>query len=88
VLHGFVFAPDGTFTTFDPQGSLFTDVSGMTPVGTVASFYIDANGLYHGYVRAPNGKITFDILGAGAGSGQGTFPESINTEVADYWTIR
>jgi hypothetical protein len=30
-------------------------------------------------VRAPNGTITaFDVPGAGTGSGQGTFPATIN----------
>jgi hypothetical protein len=41
--------------------------------------YIDASGVAHGFVRAPDGAITtFDAPCAGAGSGQGTFPDGIN----------
>ena len=83
VFHGFVRASDGTFTTFDPPGSVFTNNSGINPVGTVTSWYTVASGLSHGYVRAPDGTFTiFDAPGAGTGSGQGTFPENINTEGA------
>ncbi len=80
VFHGFVRAPDGTFTTFDPTGSVFTNNSGITPNGTVTSYYLVASGVSRGYVRSPNGDITvFDAPGAGTGFGQGTFPENINS---------
>lgn len=35
--------------------------------------------MYHGFVRAPHGKITtYDVPGAGTGSGQGTQTSGIN----------
>lgn len=83
IFHGFVRAPDGTFTTFDPQGSVFTNNSGIMPNGTVASYFVDASSVLHGYVRTPDGSFTtFDAPGAGTGSGQGTFTENINAEGA------
>ena len=36
--------------------------------------------MFHGFVRTKRGDIaTFDVSGAGGGSGQGTIPNSINT---------
>ncbi|HUI61720.1 MAG TPA: hypothetical protein VLX90_15950 [Steroidobacteraceae bacterium] len=49
--------------------------------GAVTGRYTDGHGVYHGFLRSPAGEfITFDAPGAGktAGSGGGTFPESIN----------
>jgi hypothetical protein len=81
VLHGLVRAPDGDITTFDAPGSVFTDVAGIDPQGTVTAWDMNASGLTHGSVRAPDGTFTiFDAPGAGTGSGQGTFPENINSE--------
>lgn len=78
-FHAFVRAPDGTFTTFDPPGSVFTNNSGITPNGTVTSYFVDASSVLHGYVRAPHGAFTlFDVSGAGTGPGQGTEPLNIN----------
>lgn len=83
VFHGFVRAPDGTFTAFDPPGSVLTDNSGINPVGTVTSFYADASFAFHGYVRAPDGTFTlFDVSGAGTGPFQGTEPFNINASGA------
>jgi hypothetical protein len=52
------------------QGTIAQNIN---PAGTIASFYLDANNVAHGYVRAPDGTITtYDAPGAGTGSGQGT----------------
>jgi hypothetical protein len=82
VAHGFLRAPNGTFTTFDapgagtttfPQG---TSASNLNPSSAIDGFYIDASNVAHGYLRARNGVITtFDAPGAGTGAGQGTFPD-------------
>ena len=54
--------PAGTFTTFDPPGSTFTEPSGINPGGVITGGYIDASGMDHGFVRAHDGTITtFDV---------------------------
>ena len=85
VFHGFVRAPNGAITTFDapgagtgfPQGTFTATVAGLNPAGAITGSYVDASNVNHGYVRASDGTFTtFDIPGAGTGSGQGTFPGS------------
>jgi hypothetical protein len=88
VNHGFVRGPSGEFTTFDAPGAGTTAGSGwgtlpgsIGDAGAITGRYIDSNDVNHGFVRDPTGKLTtFDAPGAGtnAGSGDGTFPESIN----------
>ena len=49
----------------------------------ISGQYQDANNVYHGFLRAPDGKIkTYDVPGAGTGSGQGTQPSVINNRGA------
>src|SRR6266576_2855019 len=80
VQHGFVRAPNGIITEFDPTGSVFTDPNAINAVGAITGFYFDANFVGHGFLRATDGTITsFDAPGAGTGAGQGTLPESNNT---------
>jgi hypothetical protein len=74
--HGFVRAPDGTFSQIDapdagtgpfPQGTFPSEITpmGINPAGAITGFYVDANSVQHGFVRANNGKITeFDPLGS------------------------
>ena len=72
--------------TFDAPGAGTTSNFGTFPrsindSGAVTGHYTDANRVNHGFLRTPHGNIiTFNIPGAGtaAGSGFGTFPESIN----------
>ena len=75
--------------TFDAPGAGTAAGSGFGTLatsindgGTLTGRYIDANNVNHGFLRSPVGDklITFDAPGAGktAGSGQGTFPDSIN----------
>ncbi len=74
VQHGFVRAPSGKITEFDPTGSIFTNPNAIDEPGEITGFYVDASGVGHGFLRAPNGTITtFDAPGAGTGAGQGTF---------------
>ena len=57
-----------------------TQPSCINTAGVIAGGYSDANGAYHGFVRATSGAISsFNAPGAGTGIGQGTFPISINT---------
>jgi len=85
VLHGYVRAPDGTFTTYEAPGAgtgpgQGTGPNGINnPAGDITGNVTDASNVTHGYVRAKDGTITtFDAPGAGTGPGQGTQPLSIN----------
>jgi len=53
------------FTTFDPEGSIYTFAAGINAGGTVAGYYEDSHGAAHGFVRMSDGTITsFDPPGA------------------------
>src|SRR2546426_2696756 len=75
-----------TFTTFDAPGAgtgfgQGTFAASINPAGAITGYYLDANGVFHGFLRAPDGSVTtLDAPGAGAGTDlrQGTFPKSIN----------
>jgi len=87
--HGFVRAPDGKITEFDPPGSAGTYAASINLWGEITGAYYDLSGLSHTFVRSPLGKFTtFDAPGAGtAGFPQGTTPSSNNifgTTVGTY----
>jgi len=67
--------PQPTIITFDAPGAVNgTEVAGINPAGVIAGSYVDANNALHGYLRAKDGTFTtYDVPGAGTGSGQGTF---------------
>src|SRR6476660_6205636 len=90
--HGFLRAPDGTFTIFDdPNAGTCSTSCGtigngqgtrayaINPSGQIVGFYTDTTGRCHGYVRAANGTFTqIDAPDAGRGPfPQGTFPSNI-----------
>jgi hypothetical protein len=83
VYHGFLRAPDGTFTPFDApgagtgvgQGTLTAGVDGLNPEEAIAAGYVNMGNylsgtqVFHGAVRAPDGRIAeFDVPGAGTGA--------------------
>jgi hypothetical protein len=93
LFRSFVRDRGGAITTFAApgagtgpgQGTFTTVTNGLNPGGAVTGWYLDANNVFHGFVRTSNGAITtFDVPGAGTGTGsfQGTFPEGINPEGA------
>jgi hypothetical protein len=44
----------------------------IAPGGWIAGNYVDPTGVYHGFLRAPDGTVTkFDVPGMGTGAGQG-----------------
>jgi hypothetical protein len=52
--HGFLRAPGGAFTTFDPPGSTNTTTpTAINPAGATTGNYPDANFVYHGFLRGP-----------------------------------
>jgi len=77
--HGFLRARDGTFTSFDPAGSIFTQPAAINPAAVITGYYEDANFVAHGFLRGGDGTFTtFDAQGAI----NGTIPSSINPEGA------
>jgi hypothetical protein len=87
--HGFVRAPNGAVTLFDPPGSVVTEIptaAAINDAGAITGDYwvcgADLSSCsVHGFVRMPNGKYSvIDVPGAGPDgySGQGTFPQGIN----------
>ena len=58
-------ASGNRFITFDPPGSTSTVPSGITADGTIVGYFLDAGGVQHGFLRAPNGRFTiFDPPGS------------------------
>jgi hypothetical protein len=59
VFHGFLRAPDGNVTTYDPPGSITTYPMGINPAGEISGSYADANSVFHGFARptAPSENI-------------------------------
>jgi hypothetical protein len=51
--HGFLRAPDGTITSFDPPGSTGTVATAINPSGVVTGLFNDVNGVFHGFVGTP-----------------------------------
>jgi hypothetical protein len=87
--HGYLRAPDGTFTIFDdPNAGTCSTSCGtigngqgtrayaINPSGDIVGFFTDNSARCHGYVRAANGTFTqIDAPDAGPGPApQGTFP--------------
>jgi hypothetical protein len=70
--------PSQTIAVFDAPGAGTSRGQGTFGIaihssGAIAGAYVDANNVWHGFLRAPCGAVTtFDAPGAGAGSGQGT----------------
>jgi hypothetical protein len=56
VFHGFLRTHDGTISTFDPPGSVFTFPASINPAAMITGSYVDANGVGHGFLRIPHGK--------------------------------
>ncbi len=50
--HGFLL-DKGTYTTFDPPGSTFTQPLGINASGDIVGFYKDAAGTFHGFLATP-----------------------------------
>jgi hypothetical protein len=73
IIHGFIRAPNGSFTTVDAPGAVNTLLCCITATRTVAGVFGDTNGVSHGFLRSPDGNFTiFDPLGSA-----GTVPTSI-----------
>jgi hypothetical protein len=63
VPHGFLRAPDGTFSEFDAPDSLETYVYGLNSQQTVVGLYITSEGAgLGGFLRTVDGKIETILL--------------------------
>jgi hypothetical protein len=93
--HGYLTLDGKTFTEVDAPGAgtgfaqgtnacwVGVCFGGINPSGWVTGWYVDSHNVYHGFVRAPGGKITeFDVPGAGTGAWQGTQATAINPKGA------
>src|SRR6266567_299782 len=87
VSHGFLRASDGTIATFDApnagtgpgQGTIVFSVDCLNPAGAITPTSLDANNVFHGVLRAPDGTMTtFDVPGAGTSPFQGTLTFGID----------
>jgi hypothetical protein len=95
--HGFIRGPDGKFISFEapgagtisslpcqPSGLQGTIPGNINPVGEIAGVILDANNVWHVFLRAPDGNfIAFEAPGAGTGPFQGTwvnFEEGLNAQ--------
>lgn len=54
----------------------------LNDLGAITGYYLDANGVYHGFLRSPDGNFTAPLDAPGAdltpGNFNGTFPSMIN----------
>jgi hypothetical protein len=90
VVHGFLRTPGGQLTTFDAPGEGPYGVGcaadcpiGLNDWGAITGIYLDANNVFHGFLRSPEGRFTtFEAPGADttAGDFNGTFPYTINDQ--------
>lgn len=82
-----IFDAPGAYTSGTTSGALVSGTVGVSvnTAGDITGFYEDANGVFHGFVRAVNGMVTsFDAPGAfGGGISHlvqgGTYAASINS---------
>jgi hypothetical protein len=74
-------AAQAKFVTFDAPGAVYgTYVNTINDRGEAAGLYLDGNGVYHGFVRTPQGVFTtFDAPDAST-TGYGTFGNALNNE--------
>jgi hypothetical protein len=78
---GFLRTPGGTFITFNPPNSTYTNPVGINPEGAITGWSMDASRVTHGFLRTRDGTlITIDAPGAGTGSFEGTVAVGINAE--------
>lgn len=70
-----------TITTFDPDGSTYTNPTAINSAGQITGYYIGGTpGGVHGFLRQADGTLnSFDAPDA-YGEPVGTFPTSINSE--------
>jgi hypothetical protein len=62
---GYLWSPDGTFTTFNPPGSTYMSPFAINPAGAITGYYCEGTRGCHGFLRCPDGTFTtFDGPGS------------------------
>jgi hypothetical protein len=98
VHHSYIRTPNGSLKKFDVPGAGTAGYQGtgcpgcslgFNQWGATAGTYIDSNSVQHGFLRSAGGTFTtFDALGAGTGSYQGTgCPSDCPTSLNDWGAI-
>ena len=91
VPHAFVRDKHGTIIEFEApgacqapgQGTQTSSFYGLNNAGWFAGPFSDCSIIWHGYLRAPDGRVTtIDAPGAGTGAGQGTIADSVGDNTA------
>jgi hypothetical protein len=54
VYHGYLRSPEGRIVTVDPVGSTYTFPDGINDLGRITGYYLDANNVFHGFLRIPD----------------------------------
>jgi len=85
-MHGFLRAPDGKITVFDPPGSQQTEAITLNSSHQVVGYYYDLNGVQRGFLREPDGAYTI-IEPPGSILGWPITPGNINEsgEISGYY---
>jgi hypothetical protein len=86
-------AADGTIATFNAPGAGTANNQGtvgfsINTSGIITGWDIDANNVYHGFLRSASGTLgTFNAPGAGTAANQGTNPFGINSaaDIVGYY---
>ena len=74
-----------TIITFDPTGSVSTNVFSINDAGAITGYYADASGVNHGFLRAVDGTITpFDAI-TGSISTQGISISAVGAITGSYY---
>jgi hypothetical protein len=64
VFHGFSVTSTGTFKSFDPPGSIFTEPTFINYQGVIVGEYLDSNAVSHGFILAAGNFTVVDASGA------------------------
>jgi hypothetical protein len=85
--HGFLRAPNGHITTFDPSISPdWLVVHGINDLGMIVGDYWGTDRLVHGFLRTPDGAFTsFDPPGMGTYGTQARSINQLGVIAGDYW---
>jgi len=70
-LTGFLREPDGRLLEFVVPGAVATQAYSVNDCGTIVGYWLDNNGVFHGFYGHPASLQSFDLPGADATLSQG-----------------